>query len=181
MAEQATTSRTVRGRAITAGVSQHRIPDTIVTRGLGGQLSRHVGPGWYAVVLFADRRGVAAGEMDDSQTPTEPVAKWMADIAAALNHELHEDGHWVVAWTPNGSSGPQGEVVLLWRDGDGDPHVACEVAPTKGTRIEDLPLQVVLKNAEETLRLTAIQKAKLALSRSQVFRSTLGERIPTAR
>ena len=177
MAEKTATSRTVRGRAVKCGVSQHKIPDDIVIRALGGQLTRHVGPGWYAVVMFADCKGVAAAETDDCRTPSDDVASFMATVAAALNHHLHEDGHWIVAWTPNG--GQDGEIVLLWRDGDGDPHAVVEVAAAGTDRLAALDLNAVLPNAEVALRLAAAQRAKLALSSRQIFMPVLGERLPS--
>lgn len=171
MTNQVATSRTVRGRAINCGLALHRVPDRIVTTSLADQMHRHVGPGWYAVVMFADGRGVAAGEKDDTAAPPEWAVDWMAKAAVALNKDLHEDGHWIVAWAP------AGEPNLLWRDGDGDLHVVTEIA-CKADRPETLAeydRARLLNLASESLAEATALLAKLALSKRQTIRNALGE------
>jgi hypothetical protein len=117
------TGKGTRFRQVNCGMPLHRIPDQIVTTGLSGQLARHVGHHWYAVIMFADGRGAAIGAHNHTPVPSEDKIEAMARWAVALNRDLHEDGHWIVAW----SSAEQCPV-LLWRDADGDIHIAIEVA-----------------------------------------------------
>jgi hypothetical protein len=115
-----------RFRQINCGLALHRVPDRIVTTELAGHLERHVGHHWFAVVMFADGRGAAMGATNHTPAPAEPALQAMAKWAVALNRDLHEDGHWIVAWSPHEQC-----PVLIWRDADGDIHLAVEVAVDK--------------------------------------------------
>jgi len=160
-------TRLARGRGIACGFPLHRVPDGIVTAGLADQMARHVGRDWYAAVMFADGRGVAAGQAASTPAPPESLVEWMAKAATALNKDLHQDGHWVVAWAKAVG------IVLLWRDGDGDIHLACEVAPGRGERIEDYDKARLLDIASDALAGAVAQIAKLALGRHQMVRPVL--------
>jgi hypothetical protein len=99
----------------------HTVNDFVVTADLRGQLDRHVSPGWYAVVFFSNGRGIARGATADTPTPAPYILNWMMKVAEALNRQANHGGHWVVAWAD------RQEAVLLWRDADGDVHVAIDV------------------------------------------------------
>lgn len=163
-----------RARMIQASVSQHRVPDRIVKANLAHQLDRHVGGDWWAVVMFADRRGASFGRSADTLPPPRWAEEWMAKAAAALNHDLHEGGHWVLAW------GKDACPVALWRDGDGDLHTAWEIgfdegrAPTAET-LETLDKAWLLDRGHQALRDTVANLALLQLRPGQQRRAALGE------
>lgn len=100
----------------------HTTPTPVVLMGMTGQLERHVGPHWTAAVIFSDCRGVTLTADPSVKLPPRRACEWMESTVYLLNLRINHGGHWVVAWTIGG------EPVLLWRDGDGDPHVAIEIA-----------------------------------------------------
>lgn len=144
MSEAMNRTRQARARTVDCGMRLHGVPDRIVGTDLAGQLQRHVCPGWYAVVMFSDGRGVCMGVHDEIPSPPEAAVQWMVQAAVALNRELHHGGHWVVAWSD------AQEPVLLWRDGDGDIHVAVEVS-VKADKIEGYEVQRAVAMAGQAL------------------------------
>lgn len=162
-------SRKARARTVDCGLRLHGVPDRIVTVDLSGQLVRHVGPNWYACVMFSDGRGVCLGADDAVAAPPEHVVNWMAQTAVALNRELHSNGHWIVAWSD------AQEPVILWRDGDGDIHTAVEVA-AKVETIEAFGIDRVTQFAAEALAESRNRVALLELTRSQIVKRAQGER-----
>lgn len=162
-----------RYRTVSCGLTLHRLPDSIVTVGLGGQLERHVGHHWFAVVMFADGRGIALGATNHTPAPPEEAIAWMAKAAVALNRDLHEDGHWIVAWDPG-----QRIPVLLWRDADGDLHCAVEIAAdaARGHPLEAYDRARLMEIAGEALAAVREQAMKAAVaSRQQVKLAQGGE------
>lgn len=121
--EAAVSRRGTRYRTLSCGLLLHRVPDDLVHRDLGPQMTRHVSRDWWAVVMYADGRGLAFGETDTSQPPGIHVLDWMAKAAVALNRDMHADGHWVVAFNQ-----AEQYPMALWRDRDGHLHVAIELA-----------------------------------------------------
>lgn len=173
MTEATTTPGGTRFRQVNCGMTLHRIPDNIVTTGLAGQLDRHVGHHWYAVVMFADGRGAAMGATNHTPAPPAETLNAMAQWAVALNRDLHEDGHWIVAWSP-GEQCP----VMLWRDSDGDIHVAVEVAVDKRDRrgLDAYTRVRILEIGSEALSALRTQVMKAAvLPRQQVNLAQGGE------
>lgn len=156
-------------RRINCGMRVHGVPENIVMASLAGHLHRHVSPGWYAAILFSDGTGLALGETDDVPEPAEHVIQWMGRVAMTLNRELHQGGHWIVAWSDSL------EPVLLWRDGDGDLHVAVEVA-VKADKLDAYGLDRVVQFAAEAQAEGRIRLGLLALSQGQIVKRALGQR-----
>jgi hypothetical protein len=151
MSEATTRPRQALARTVDCGLRLHGVPDRIVSTDLAGQLERHVSPEWWAVVMFSDGKGVCIGVHDRIPSPPEAAVQWMVQAAIALNREIQAGGHWVVAWSD------AQEPVLVWRDGDGDIHVAVEVS-VKAEQIE----------AYEVSRAVAMASQALAESRERV-------------
>lgn len=152
-----------RKRAVRCGVRLHGVPDQIVMASLAGQLHRHVGADWYACVMFSDGDGICLGARDGVVPPPENVIAWLADKAIVLNKELHNNGHWIVAWSP------AHEPVLIWRDGDGDIHVAVEVS-AKAETIDTFDRVSILTQAAKALSEARERVGFLELGRGQTHR-----------
>lgn len=100
----------------------HQVPADIAAAGLTGQLNRYASGQWTGFLLYGDGFGIA---MPSSPTvPELPDELWqhLRLWSEALNREMAEDGHWIVAWDHT-----EGEARLLWRDGDGDLQIVIEI------------------------------------------------------
>lgn len=122
----------------------HTVSDRIVSADLHGQLTRHVSPGWYAVVIFSDGRGVCLGMDRMTPAPADYVLSWMIRVAVALNRAANHGGHWVVAWSD------RQEAVLVWRDHDGDVHAAIEV-DAKPSQVESYTPEHLTQLGEQAI------------------------------
>jgi hypothetical protein len=129
-------------RKFKVGYRVHTVPDVIVIADLAGQLERHVSPGWYAVVFFADGRGAAMGADAATPTPADYIVSWMVKVAVALNRQANHGGHWVVGWAD------RQEATLIWRDQDGDVHVAIEV-DCKPSNVESYTAEHLIQLGEK--------------------------------
>jgi hypothetical protein len=163
MSETKERPRQARARVVNCGMRLHGVPDRIVPVDLAGQLERHVSPRWYAVVMFSDGQGVCMAAHNEIPSPAEHVTQWMVQAAIALNHQLHQGGHWVVAWSD------AGEPVVVWRDGDGDIHVAVEVS-VKADQIEGYDIRRVVDMAAQALAESRERLRWLERSSAQVVK-----------
>lgn len=139
----------------------HTVPDFIVTADLMGQLERHVSPGWYAAIFFSDGSGVAMGA--DAATPTPPayIVSWMVKVAVALNRQANHGGHWVVAWSD------RQEASLIWRDQDGDVHVAIEV-DAKPSQVESYTAEHLVHLGEKGIAEWRMRSSWLDPSKNEI-------------
>lgn len=159
-------------REMHAGRRLHRVPDGVVIASLRDQLTREVGTtGWYAVVFFSDGRGVARGAHPGVPEPDITTLQLMAGIAIAINRHEARDGHWVVALNDR-----EGEIVALWRDGDGDAQLAWEIgAPASLIDWTEIHLAAQAAQAIDTWK---EQHARVDVRPSQKRRFALERRRP---
>lgn len=162
-----------RARLMDAGQRLHTLPNEIAIAGLREQLDEHVGPGWWAMVFYADGRGMGRGQHPMVAGPAQPLWERMRGFGIVLNRELHLNGHWIVAL--NGAR----EVTCLWRDGDGDLHAVWEVIPDPGTKLEDWKDADILALAAQVLAETAKKIGLLELNADQQVKRAQGERPTT--
>lgn len=148
-------------RRLKVGYRVHTVSDLIVTADLMGQLQRHVSPGWYAVIFFADGQGVAMGADVATPAPADYIVSWMAKVAVALNREANHGGHWVVAWAD------RQEATLLWRDRDGDVHVAIEV-DAKPSQVESYTAEHLIHLGEKGIAEHHMRNAWLDPSQKEI-------------
>lgn len=98
----------------------HNASDANAVRRLIDDLDEHCEGPWTAVLIKSNGRGIMRGTHGAPPVPGD-VAERLIDLATMLNKELHLEGHWIVAWAGD-------EIVLLWRDGDGDLHFTINFA-----------------------------------------------------
>lgn len=148
----------------------HRVPDGIVMRRLAAHLNEHMGSAWWGMVMFEDGRWVSRGASPSMEPPSAETMALLGRVAAVLNVQASEDGHWVVALLPADK-----EVWALWRDADGDPHVVLEF-DDKAHRLHSWIDDQLAAQAQAALNAYRLQMAKVDVAQTQMIRRTLGEK-----
>lgn len=151
------------------GPRYHTVADSVVVRRLATDLDEHVGRRWFALVMFGDGRWIArpAAGSPGREVPA-PTLHLLQRMAAVLNVQVAHDGHWVLAVTP------AHEAVALWRDADGDIHVALEF-DQKVQRLHSWTDDQIAGQAAAALNLYRAQAAKVDVAPGQMIRRALGE------
>lgn len=159
-----------RARLVDAGQRLHDVPNEIVIAGLREQLDKHVGPGWWAMVLYSDGRGLGRGKHGGVRSPAQPLYDRIRGFAIALNRELHCGGHWVLALNK------AQEIHCLWRDADGDLHGCMEVVGDGREKIENWKDADILPLGAKALAMISAKLEQLELRPDQQVKRAQGER-----
>lgn len=141
----------------------HRVENDVACAGLIGQLNRHVGKRWTGFLLYADGSGISMPSGPDVPAIGADLWNHLRGWAEALNAQMADGGHWVVAWDH-----AAGEARLLFRDDDGDLQVVVEID-------ERMP-KILLWAPHDVLRQAS---AALAIQRTKI--NDLGADRPTVR
>lgn len=155
------------GRLLDVGKVLHRVPSEIVHARLREDLDTYCEGPWYAVILYDDGRGSMRGVERNTSAPEEEVIDRMVEFATRLNVELHNGGHWIVAW---GAS----RLSAIWRDGDGDMHVdICFDDPWP--RIKEMSVADMCQQAHRAGEQYLEAMRMLDLKNAQMVKRALGE------
>lgn len=150
------------------GPQFHHVPDEVVVKRLVPDLVMHIGPAWWALVLFSDGTWRSRGPREDDRPPKRETLILLQRIAVALNVEAAKGGHWVVALRPDG------EVQALWRDADGDAHVVLEF-DQKVQKLHGWTGDHFASQGQASVNLYWQQHAKAEVAPGQMIRRALGE------
>lgn len=123
----------------------HDVPNEVAAAGLTGQLTRYCSPEWTGFLLYGDGNGISMASSPAVPALAEELWQHLRGWVEALNRELSEGGHWVVAWDHQA-----GEARLLFRDGDGDLQAAIEIDQGM-PKILGWPVLAVLNHAAAAL------------------------------
>ena len=94
------------------GKAAHWVPDEISGLRLKEDITEMCGPHWWAVILRAGGEGAIMPSHVFCKPLSQDRMEWLLDVAVELNTELHQGGHWVLAWSPKAFT-------ALWRDHEG--------------------------------------------------------------
>jgi hypothetical protein len=157
-------------RLFHVGACVHGLDDDVVMARLRQDLDEECGPGWWAVLLFGDGRGIMRGQHSRVMAPDEERRERALQLAVALNRKLDVGGHWVTGWTAGGM------LKILFRDGDGDLQFTVDGAES-WERMRHWPVDSHLVTCANAMAVwTETIRHKLELAPSQQIRAALGER-----